>query len=221
MYSTTRMKELHFVEKSKPDACYQQRKKISRLFNAYLTQMMAKLFVGLIFLVLEIMYFSHRTDFPLKYDCEYRRTSLNRPIHQLNSNAFVMNVSIATGPGTERYSCTYQIHGIKSLFIVFFYTLNVSFLVTLSSEILYIWIRARREKQFKEDVLFSAVHLRCEDPGNYSSQASRIMSENQKKYLDLSFLGTSTRAKHHRTLNSIRYNTREWSFILRKWITQP
>ena len=221
MYSTTRMKELHFVEKSKPDACYQQRKKISRLFNAYLTQMMAKLFVGLIFLVLEIMYFSHRTDFPLKYDCEYRRTSLNRPIHQLNSNASVMNVSIATGPGTERYSCTYQIHGIKSLFIVFFYTLNVSFLVTLSSEILYIWIRARREKQFKEDVLFSAVHLRCEDPGNYSSQASRIMSENQKNYLDLSFLGTSTRAKHHRTLNSIRYNTREWSFILRKWITQP
>ena len=126
MYTPTRIKELHFVEKSKMDACYQQRRKSSRLFKAYLTQMMAKPFVGSIFSVLEIVYFSQRTHFPLKYDCEYRSTSLKRPIHQLNNNASV-NVSIANSPGTERYSCTYQKDVIKSLFIIFFYTLNVIF----------------------------------------------------------------------------------------------
>ena len=163
VYATTRVKELHFVENSKLIACSQQRRKSSRLFNAYLTQMMAKLFAGLLFSVLQIVYFSLHTDFPSKYDCEYWSTSLKRPKQQLNSNASVTDVSIATIPEIERYSCTYQKDGIKSLFIVLFYTLNGIFLATLLSEIVYIWIRARREKQFKEDLFFSAVHLRCED----------------------------------------------------------
>ena len=163
MYATTRMKELHFVKNSKLDACYQQRRKSSRLFNAYLTQMIAKLFMGFIFSVLEIVYFSQHTDFPLKYHCEYRSTSLSRPIQQLNSNASVTNVSIATGLETERYSCTYQKDEIKSLFIIYFYTLNVIYLVILSSEIVYVRIQARREKYFREDLFFFAVHLRCKD----------------------------------------------------------
>ena len=163
VYATTRVKELHFVENSKLIVCSQQRRKSSRLFNAYLTQMVAKLFAGLLFSVLQIVYFSLHTDFPSKYDCEYWSTSLKRPKQQLNSNASVTDVSIATSPEIERYSCTYQKDGIKSLFIVLFYTLNGIFLATLLSEIVYIWIRARREKQFKEDLFFSAVHLRCED----------------------------------------------------------
>ena len=151
MYATIRMKELHFVEKAKLDACYQQRRKSSRLFNAYLTEMMAQIFVGFIFSVLEKVYFSQHIDFPLKYDCEYRSTSLSRPVQLLNSNVFVTNVSIAASPETERYSCTYQKDGVKSLFIRFFYTLNVTFLFTLTSEILFIYYCARREKHFKED----------------------------------------------------------------------
>ena len=164
MYATIRMKELHFVEKAKLDACYQQRRKSSRLFNAYLTEMMAQIFVGFIFSVLEKVYFSQHIDFPLKYDCEYRSTSLSRPVQLLNSNVFVTNVSIAASPETERYSCTYQKDGVKSLFIRFFYTLNVTFLFTLTSEILFIYYCARREKHFKEDLFFSAVYLWCEDP---------------------------------------------------------
>ena len=155
MYATTKIERM--------EVCYRQQRKSSRLFNAYLTQMIAKLFVGFIFSVLEIVYFSQHTDFPLKYHCEYRSTSLSRPIMQLNSNASVTNVSIATGPETERYSCTYQKRGIKSYLIILYYTLNVTFLVILFGEILYIWIRAREEKYFKEDLFFFAVHLRCKD----------------------------------------------------------
>ena len=164
MEAKIRMKEPHFVENSKLDARYQQRRKSSWLFDAYLTQMILKLVVGFIFSVLEIVYFLQHTDFPLYYDCEYRRTSLSRPVQQLNSHASVTEVSIATSPETQRYSCTYQKDGIKSLFITFFCTLNIIFLVTLSYEIVHIWVRATREKHFKEDLFFSAVHIRCEDP---------------------------------------------------------
>ena len=164
MEAKIRMKEPHFVENSKLDACYQQRRKSSWLFDAYLTQMILKLVVGFIFSVLEIVYFLQHTDFPLNYDCEYRRTSLSRPVQQLNSHASVTEVSIVTSPETQRYSCTYQKDGIKSLFITFFCTLNIIFLVTLSYEIVHIWVRATREKHFKEDLFFSAVHIRCEDP---------------------------------------------------------
>ena len=163
MKAKTRMKELHFGENSKLDACYQHRWKSSQLFHLYLTHMILKLVVGLISLVLQVFYFSQHTDFPLKYDCEYRRTSSSRPTHQLNSNA-VTDVGIATSPETQRYSCTYQKDVVKSLFIIYFYTLNVIFLVTLSIEILRIWIRATREKHFKEDVFFSACYLWCKDP---------------------------------------------------------
>ena len=98
MYATIRMKELHFVEKAKLDASYQQRRKSSRLFNAYLTQMMAQIFVGFIYSVVEKVYFSQHIDFPLKYDCEYRSTSLSRPVQLLNSNTSVTEVSIPTSP---------------------------------------------------------------------------------------------------------------------------
>lgn len=112
MEAKIRMKEPHFVENSKLDACYQQRRKSSWLFDAYLTQMILKLVVGFIFSVLEIVYFLQHTDFPLNYDCEYRRTSLSRPVQQLNSHASVTEVSIVTSPETQRYSCTYQKDGI-------------------------------------------------------------------------------------------------------------
>ena len=164
MKAKTIMKELHFGENSKLDACYQHRWKSSQLFHVYLTHMILKLVVGLISLVLQVFYFSQHTDFPLKYDCEYRRTSSSRPTQQLNSNTSVTDVGIATSPETQRYSCTYQKDVVKSLFIICFYTLNVIFLVTLSIEILRIWIRATREKHFKEDVFFSAGYLWCKDP---------------------------------------------------------
>ena len=159
-YATTRTKDLLSIENSKLVACYEKRRKSSRLYNAYLTQMIAKL----IFSVLKVTYFLQRTDFPSKYDCEYRSTSYSRRFQKLDSNTSVTDVSIATSPETERYSCSYHKDGIKTLYIIFVYTLNVIFIVLLSIEIMYIWIRARREEHFKEDPFFSAVHLRCEDP---------------------------------------------------------
>ena len=160
-YATTRMKDLLSIENSKLVACYEKRWKSSRLYNAYLTQMIAKLILS----VLKVTCFSQRTDFPSKYDCEYRSTSYHgRRYQKLNSNASVTDVSIATSPETERYSCSYHKDGIKTLYIIFAYNLNVIFIVLLSIEIMYIWIRARREEHFKEDPFFSAVYLRCEDP---------------------------------------------------------
>ena len=60
------MKELHFEEKSKLDACYQQRRKSSWLFNAYLTEIIAKRFVGFNYSVLKKGYFSQHIDFSLE-----------------------------------------------------------------------------------------------------------------------------------------------------------
>ena len=183
MYATTEM------ENSKMEASYQQRKKSSRLFNAYLTQMIAKLFVGFIFSVLEIAFFSQHTDFPSKYECEYR------------------NVSIATGPKTERYSCTYQKDGVKSYLIIFFYTLNVAFLVILSGEIRYIWIQARQENDFKEGLSFYAVYLRCEnlvkffitDIRNNVKQSKNLLRSDFPRYVD------EGQVPHDTKLDEIQY----------------